>query len=158
MALLSWLSQTNPDLAKELGNALSPESTNNGEMEHSMMDMDVDGPAVDVPEVEVATPEAGLVTPVPGPLRKVDISVELPSLSLARRKEFVLVEDLDEYDDGDEVRSFVCLIPQAESRSERGVHGSAWTSALKFKTAGSKSTQGWHKEDMSNPQVEVPPP
>jgi len=91
MALLSWLSQTNSDLANELGNGLSPKLSTDGG--HIMMGMDVD-----VPEAENLSHE-----PVGVPLRRVDIAVDLPKVDPEKKKEFLLVEDLDGDDDGNEV-------------------------------------------------------
>lgn len=43
------------------------------------------------------------------PARTVGIAVELPAISLKRKREFVLVEDLDDAYDGNEV-SILCYV------------------------------------------------
>lgn len=82
MALLSWLSQSNP----KLGDVSFPEPEPPTNVEHSMTDMDVD---ITKPKTETPTSEL---------VRGIKIAVELPQISLERKKEFVSVEDLDDYD------------------------------------------------------------
>lgn len=60
-----------------------------------MMSIDIDGPETE-PDVSL-------------PARKVEIVIELPEISLERRKEFVVVEELDDDHDGNEVSFYMCL-------------------------------------------------
>jgi hypothetical protein len=111
MALLAWLSQSNPDLE----DVFSEEPSTNGG--HSMMDMDIDAPVTQV-EVEPVE-QVEQVEPVeqveflesiePAPARKIDVAVELRKIRSEEKKEYAVFEDLEDDPSGDEV-SYVLLL------------------------------------------------
>jgi hypothetical protein len=114
-----------------------------------MMYMEIDGPRAE-PVVSLG-------------VRKVDIVVELPQISSERKKEFVLVQDLDDDDDdGNEVSFFVCQLLETED----GAHGTVCVGGREAvhlqedttRLSKWKSTEIRNQADMSDYQVEVTGP
>lgn len=84
-------------------------------------------------DIDTPDPEPAVSLPV----RKVDIAVDLTTISSERKKEFALVDDLDDHYDRDEVGKI--SVSNVYRECEKGAHGTVCAGVRQMERASSLS-------------------